>query len=72
MWSFHPTPACNGLFTRPNPPPLGIQGLGDLAENGEKAWAPTILLPFLPPLPFLPHPLYLVCSWELQIFSPLL
>ena len=26
----------------------------------------------LPPLPFLPHSLHLICSWELQIFSPLL
>ena len=35
VWSIHPTSACNGLFTGPNPPPLGIQGLGDL-ENGRR------------------------------------
>lgn len=47
VWFFHPTSACNGLFTGPNPPPLGFQGLADLAENGEKAGALTIPLPFV-------------------------
>lgn len=54
----------------PKSTPTGLQGLADLAENGEKAgpWPFRCHL-CLPPLPFLPHPLHLVCSWELQISS---
>lgn len=73
VWSFHPTSACNGLFTGPNPPPLGFQGLADLAENGEKAGAPTIQLPFMSTSSSISaSSSHLVCSWELQISSPLL